>query len=117
MSGCVLRVQEEGVNVKELLSSPVFLGAAQFNDGFNFTISEKEIFNEQAIETEKFLIEHKKELKSLKEQLKTTTPQLDFGIFKNENYSQSYAFKTSIVKLAGELGFGLRLSIYEENGL
>ena len=37
MAGCVLRVRKDGIKPEALLSSGIFPGAKQFEDGFNFT--------------------------------------------------------------------------------
>ena len=52
MSGCVLRAHNEEANFREILSRSAFDGAIVHKNGFNFVISESELFNVQLRECE-----------------------------------------------------------------
>ncbi len=113
MAGCILRVQNKNIKSGELLSSSIFANATIFQDGFNFTVSESKNLENQLKDSETFLKRNKKVCKKLSEQLKPKSPVLDFGLWKNDGPVQSVNFPSSLVELAGSLGFELCVSIYE----
>ena len=117
MAGCVLRVKKEGIKPDTLLSIGIFFDAVQFKDGFNFTVSESDEFQEQLKDSEAFLIKNKKECRRLADILKPEAPVLDYGVWRSGSYSQSVTFPSSLVSLAGSLGFELGASFYEASDL
>ena len=117
MAGCVLRVRKDGITPETLLSSGIFPGARQFEDGFNFTVSDSDEFEDQLRDSEAFLSANKKECENLANQLKPEAPMLDFGLWRNEGPMQSVTFPSSLVSLAGSLGFELCASYYNANDL
>ncbi|MFV1977066.1 MAG: hypothetical protein ACC651_15090, partial [Candidatus Scalindua sp.] len=117
MAGCVLKVQNRRVKAEELLSSGIFTNTTTFQDGFNFTISESEEFSTQLSDSEAFLKTNTKVCKKLTEQLQPDAPVLDFGFWKTEDPVQSVTFPSSLVELAGSLGFELCASFYEISDL
>ena len=117
MAGCVLRVQKNGIKPDTLLSSGIYPGAKKFKDGFNFTISDSDELEEQLKDSEAFLKTNEKECGNLGNELKPESPVLDFGIWKNEELTQSVKFPSSLVSLAGSLGFELCVSYYEASDL
>jgi hypothetical protein len=117
MTGCVLRAHSEGADFRELLSRSTFDEVVIHKGGFNFVISESELFDVQLRECEEFVNNHVEECKLIVETLRPVTPDLDFGIWKNEGPVQSVIFPQSLVKLAGRMGFGLTTSLYEASDL
>ena len=117
MAGCVLRVKKEGLMPETWLSIGIFPDATQFKDGFNFTVSDSDEFQEQLKDSEAFLRNNEKECKKLIGLLKPEAPVLDYGVWRSEGFSQSVVFPSSLVSIAGGLGFELSASFYEASDL
>ncbi|MDA2933343.1 hypothetical protein MYX82_03260 [Acidobacteria bacterium AH-259-D05] len=113
----MLRVRKEGIKPKTLLSIGIFPDAVQFKDGFNFTVSESHEFEKQLRDSEAFLKTNSKEYENLSAQLQPEAPVLDFGLWRNDGPAQSVTFPSSLVTLAGGLGFELCVSLYEVSDL
>jgi hypothetical protein len=117
MTGCVLRAHNEGADFNQLLSRSTFDEAVIHKGGFNFVISESELFDVQLRECEEFINNHVEQCELIVEILRPVTADLDFGIWKNEGPVQSVTFPQSLVKLAGTMGFRLTTSLYEASDL
>lgn len=117
MAGCVLRVRKDGIEPEALMSSGIFAGARQFEDGFNFTVSDSDELEYQLRDSVAFLSANEVECKNLANQLKPKSPVLDFGLWRNEGPVQSVTFPSSLVSLAGSLGFELCASYYGASDL
>ncbi len=117
MAGCILRVRKEGVGFEALLSLNEFESAIIFKDGFNLVISERESFIDQLYDCEKFLSKNVNVCKDLEALLRPVSPNIDFGIWKNEGPVQSVTFPHSILKLAVDAGLEITTSTYEASDL
>ena len=117
MSGCVLRARRKGFDPEQFLSGGALPGSVAYDDGFNLTICESEELLVQLRDAEAFLRENSEQCGVLSKQLAPETPVLDFGIWRREAPSQSVVFPSSLVRVAGRLGFQLEVSIYEASDL
>lgn len=117
MAGCVLRVRKKGINLETLLAIRAFRNAVTFIDGFNFTVSENEEFAKQIKDSNEFLKKNSKDCASLSALLRPEAPVLDFGVFPSGGPVHSFTFPSSLVSLAGSLGFELCASLYEASDL
>jgi hypothetical protein len=132
MPGCVLRVPGSTAAVKAFTArtslpvahvfikgEPVLPGIAKRSraSGFNVTVSlaPGTDLARQVRDAQRFMTRHACELRRMKAAFKRATPVLDFGLFVEdtpEKYIHSYQLPPSFLKLAGQLGFHVQLSLY-----
>ena len=117
MAGSVLRVRKKGMSVTKTISLGIFPAAHQHVDGFNFTVSASDIFEDQVSEVLTYLRANEKALKELIAQLKPEAPVLDFGVWQTDSVSQSVTFPVSLIEYAGRLGFELSVTMYAASDL
>ncbi|MDT0584351.1 MULTISPECIES: hypothetical protein [Alteromonadaceae] len=127
---CYLRVYGDDLNVIELLEAhnikpskiwkkglPRFKSAPSklnSNSGFNVLISgaEWDEFEKQKLDALKYLEEHKSTLSSIAMYSGVDSGYLDFGIEWRDVTVQCDSFPPNLIKLVGQIGFGIELSQY-----
>jgi hypothetical protein len=130
MPGCVLRASGRDFDVDEFLANSILKPCAVWRrgesrwksrppsdvSGFNLVVSEApgEDFRAQVKESIAFLTAHHEELAILREAVGNEHSVLDFGVILPDDlvFGQSNVFPAELVRLAGELGLGIELSLY-----
>jgi hypothetical protein len=131
MPGCVLRVSGSAAAVKAFTArtslpvvrvfikgQPLHSGAALVHkSGFNVNVSSAPGTDlaRQVRDAQRFITRHARELRRMEAAFKRATPTLDFGVSVEETpeqYTHSYQLPPSFLKLAGQFGFRVQLSLY-----
>ncbi len=130
MPGCVLRASGRDFDVDEFLAKSSLEPCEVWRrgqsrrksrppsqtSGFNLVVSEApgEDFRAQVKESIAFLAAYHDELARLRDVLGIEHSILDFGVILPDDlvFGQSNIFPAELVRLAGELGLGIELSLY-----
>lgn len=127
MAGCVLRAGGPDFVVDGFLAGSPFEPAAVWRQGeahrvgpphdrsgFNLVVSEAggDDFPGQVADAVAFLTDHRAELVRLRAAAGVEGVELDFGLARASTFTQSVTFPAELVRLAGELGVALRVSLY-----
>ena len=132
--GCVLRVAGRDFDVDAYLRRGVLVpsavyrrGEARFptlprarktpQSGFNIVVSKKEFsdFAGQVRDAMGFLGHHRRAIRALRRRKGVEGATLDFGVERRaEAVVQVQVFPEDLVRLAGQLGLALELSVYPE---
>ncbi|MGA7990946.1 MAG: hypothetical protein WCC53_05890 [Thermoanaerobaculia bacterium] len=98
---------------------PLWPGATRLTriNAFNIAVSSAPgtDLSAQVRDALRFIKKHARELRRLKATFPHGKPELDFAIWVKtpaETYTQSYQLPPALLKLAGDHGFAVRLSLY-----
>ena len=127
---CVLRIIGENLNVEELLkidSNPDTYwkkgdsklrtrpnNKKHLRSGAHYCVSEAEFneFEKQKKDVIKYLHENEEKIKAIQKLAGIESVFLDFGIEQRDVFVQSDFFQPELIRLAGKLGLGIKLSQY-----
>ena len=130
MAGCVLRA------TGEIFETGIFLEGSRFEpcnvfckgerktkssvwetSGFTLVVSEADgkDFEQQIKDAITFLKQNKAELLRLRSFVGIEGMSFDFGVYRNNEFIQSYFFPPLLISLAGEAEIALELSIYHNS--
>ena len=112
MSGCVLRVRGDGFAAETFAAGHVLPYERIWKDSFNALASdcEGDDLLGQVKDSIQFLREHVSTLQALGAE--GVEMSLDFGLWEKDTFTQSFVLPAELVRIAGELGVGLGISLY-----
>ena len=129
MPGCVLRASGEQFQPETFLSESTLVPCNVFRkgerksesrlwntSGVTVVVSERsDNFPQQASDAIEFLKSNRTELLRLKESHGIENMSLDFGVSSKNGFAQSHLFPSDLIKMSGEFGMTLEVSIYGED--
>jgi|SRR5918911_420384 hypothetical protein len=131
MPGCVLRVSGGDFQPHSFLKDSGFVPCNVFrkgerkakdrvwdSSGFTVVVSEAsgDDFAQQVQDAAGFLRKHKEELARLIKFAGLEDARLDFGVSRKSGFLRSSYLPPELLTLAGEVGVGIEISIYGEDG-
>jgi hypothetical protein len=131
MPGCVLRATGDNFQVEKFLEVSTFAPCNVFHkgerkaknciwrsSGITVVVSDAsgDDFARQVGDAIRFLRENQEELSRLRSFDGLEGIELDFGVYRTDGFLQSSVFPAELIALTGNLGIGMELSIYGEDG-
>ena len=127
MPGCVLRVTGDNLQLEDLVAGSSLIPCNLFRkgepksksrvwetSGITIVVSDApgNDFDQQIEDAILFLERNREDVARLRKRSDLEDLRLDFGVDRKEGFLQCAFFPPRLVKVAGELGIGLELSIY-----